>query len=91
VTLGRSLVDIRPQVVLGRAWGHLWQRENIERSDDHQLCEQPHWHDRAAEMKALARTVQDLEAIATMNRLADDYDKLADRADARSNGEVPPG
>ena len=50
-----------------------------------------HWRDRAAEMRALARTVQDLEAIAIMNRLADDYDKLADRAGARSNGEVPPG
>ena len=47
-----------------------------------------HWRDRAAEMRALARTVQDLEAIAIMNRLADDYDKLADRAGARSNGEV---
>jgi hypothetical protein len=39
-----------------------------------------HWRDRAAEMRALAETMNDAETIAIMNRLADDYDKLADRA-----------
>jgi hypothetical protein len=50
-----------------------------------------HWRDRAAAMRALAHTMKDPEAVKIMNRLADDYDKLADRAALRSDGQVPPG
>ena len=39
---------------------------------------------RAAEMRALASSMKDVETGAIMLRLAEDYDKLADRADARS-------
>ena len=49
-----------------------------------------HWRDRAAEMRALSDMMKDAETVATMLRLAEDYDKLADRADKRSNGGVPP-
>jgi hypothetical protein len=35
--------------------------------------------------------ISDVVAQAIMRRLADDYDKLADRADMRSNGGMPPG
>jgi hypothetical protein len=39
-----------------------------------------HWRDRAAEMRALADTMKDSETITIMRRLANDYDKLAERA-----------
>ena len=48
-----------------------------------------HWRDRAAHMRALAMTVKDPEAVKIMLRLADDYDKLADRAALRSDCRRP--
>jgi hypothetical protein len=42
-----------------------------------------HWRDRAAEMRTIAGTMKDAETIGIMNRLADDYDRLADRAAQR--------
>jgi len=44
-----------------------------------------HWRDRAAEMRILT-TMKDIETQAIMIRLADDYDKLADRAEFPSGG-----
>jgi hypothetical protein len=37
-------------------------------------------------MRALAEAMKDAETIGIMRRLADDYEKLAHRAEARSNG-----
>jgi uncharacterized membrane-anchored protein YjiN (DUF445 family) len=45
-----------------------------------------HWRDRAAETRVLSTTMKDSEIQAIMTRLADHYDTLADRAQARANG-----
>jgi hypothetical protein len=50
---------------------------------------QKHWRDRAAEMLALSTVMKNDETRAIMVRLASDYDKLAERAEQRSNGERP--
>jgi hypothetical protein len=48
------------------------------------LNDAKHWRDRAAEMRALSLSMDDVEAQRTMLRLASDYDKLADRAEDRA-------
>ena len=50
-----------------------------------------HWRDRATGMRVLSAMMEDVDAAAILLRLADDYDKLAERADIRRNGGVPPG
>jgi len=47
------------------------------------------WRDGAGEMRALADGYADKEAARIMLQLADDYDKLADRAEARAHSEEP--
>jgi hypothetical protein len=50
-----------------------------------------HWHDRAARMRALAKTMMDPNAAVLMTDLAAHYDKLADKAAAlKANGKKPP-
>ena len=44
------------------------------------------WHDRAADMRALLDPLTDGGIKAAILRLADDYDKLADRAEERVDG-----
>jgi len=52
----------------------------------HYINDPGHWRDRAEEMRALAQDVTDDVARQTMLRLAQDYDRLAARAELRSDG-----
>ena len=46
-----------------------------------------HWRDRAAEMRLLSDDMKDPKARSMMLRLANDYEKLADRAEDRATRE----
>ena len=48
------------------------------------LKDAKHWRDRAAEMRVLSADMRDFEARTLMLNLANDYDKLADRAEDRA-------
>jgi hypothetical protein len=41
-------------------------------------------------MRALALTMKDPETVILINDLADDYDRLADRAAIKADGRKPP-
>lgn len=47
------------------------------------LNDSKHWHDRAAEMRALSDEMGDARAKVLLIDLANDYDKLAARAEER--------
>ena len=44
-----------------------------------------HWRRRAEEMRALARLADDLDARSSMLGIADEYERLAQRAERRTN------
>jgi hypothetical protein len=48
-----------------------------------------HWLDRAKEARALAEQIDDPEAKRTMLKNADDYERLAKRAEERAVGRWP--
>ena len=47
-----------------------------------------HWRDRV-EMRVLSDEIKDLDAQRMMLKLANDYDKLADRAEDRAARDMP--
>jgi len=53
------------------------------------LNDAKHWRDRAAEMSVLSCEMNDFEAQTLMRKLANDYDKLADRAEDRAARDAP--
>jgi hypothetical protein len=53
------------------------------------LNDAKHWRDRAAEMRVLSAEMKDAEAQTIVARLANDYDKLADRAELRAARDMP--
>jgi hypothetical protein len=52
----------------------------------HYFNDPNHWLKRAAEARAMADHLNDLEAKAAMLRIAEDYERLAERAKARASG-----
>jgi hypothetical protein len=54
-----------------------------------QVNDVKHWRDRADEMLTLSTMMNDETARAITVRLSEDYEKLAERAEIRSNGNVP--
>ena len=55
------------------------------------LNDSKHWRERAAEMRVLSDGMNDQEAQRLMLKLANDYDKLADRAEDRAVCDTTPG
>jgi hypothetical protein len=53
------------------------------------LNDPTHWRARAAEMRALADETNDIEASRLILKLAEDYERLAQRAEIRSDGRIP--
>jgi hypothetical protein len=49
-----------------------------------------HWRERAEEMRTLAEALVDEQSKQTMFRIAEDYDRLADRAQQRADGSTIP-
>jgi hypothetical protein len=49
-----------------------------------------HWRDRAKKMRELARTMADPQSAVLLTDLAAEYDKLAERADIRTDGKLQP-
>jgi hypothetical protein len=47
-----------------------------------------HWRDRAAEMRVLSSEMKDFEARTSMLKLANDYEKIADRAEERATRDA---
>jgi len=56
---------------------------------DHSINDPKHWLDRAKEARALAEQIGDPETKRTMLKNADDYERLAQRAQERAAGRSP--
>jgi len=55
----------------------------------HPINDPEHWRQRAQEMRDLAAEIKDPLFKQTMLRIAEDYDRLATRAEERARGERP--
>jgi hypothetical protein len=55
------------------------------------IYDSKHWRDRAAEMRALANGMSGSKPAQLLIDLADDYDKLAARAEVRRERDRPDG
>jgi hypothetical protein len=55
--------------------------------DSHLINDPNHWRQRAAEARAMAAQMGDQEATIKMERVAEDYEKLAKRAEGRLHND----
>jgi len=56
---------------------------------EHPINDPKHWHNRAKKARALAEQMDDPEAKRTMLKNANDYERLAERAEERATGRWP--
>jgi hypothetical protein len=49
-----------------------------------------HWRERAQQMRLVAHGIADAKARSIMLRIAQDYEKLAERAELRTDGRTAP-
>jgi hypothetical protein len=56
---------------------------------EHPINDPKHWRDRATEARALAEQMDDPEGKRMMLKVADDYERLAQRAKERAEGRLP--
>jgi hypothetical protein len=54
----------------------------------HGVSDAKHWRDRAASMRALAENMENDRTVTLMTDLANDYDKLARRAEERAKSNI---
>ncbi len=61
-------------------------RSGFNLMSDHPINDPKHWLDRAKEARALAEQMNDPDAKRTMLGIAEDYERLAKRAEERAAG-----
>jgi hypothetical protein len=64
-------------------------RSRLEMASRSFLNDPAHWRDRAVEVRTRADQMSDPRSRSIMLRIADDYELLADRAEARVSGRSP--
>lgn len=64
-------------------------REAMDRELTGDVCNPDRWRQRGEEMRAVAKEMDDIPAKTIMRRIADDYAKLAEQAEIRTNGGTP--
>jgi hypothetical protein len=71
-------------------WANVRRTWEVPMALDH-VNDEKHWRDRADQMRVLSIMMKDLEVQTIVIRSADDYEKLANRAAQRANGDAPRG
>jgi hypothetical protein len=84
-----SVVASSPHLEHSRTGLLMIQQHGLDPDDPHRCAAVEHWRSRAEEMRTLAEDLRDLVAKATMLDIADQYEKLAFRAEQRCETRSP--